>query len=509
MRVSFFARGFDTKKYLTTQVKAITERVKKFNGKLYLEFGGKLCYDHHAARVLPGFDPCAKIKILKKLKEKSEIIYCVSAKDIQRRKIRRDFGLTYDDQTLKDINDLKERGLEASYVIITRFDGEESAKKFKRKLKNHGIKAYFHYEIKGYPNKIERIAGEKGYGQQKYVKTKKPLVIVTGPGPSSGKMSFCLSQIYRDRKVNIKSGFAKFETFPIWNLPLSHPVNIAYEAATADIGDFNMIDPFHLQAYKAKAVNYNRDVENFSIMKNIIDRMIDKDDPLASYQSPTDMGVNRVKEGIIDDTVVKKAARQEIIRRYFRYRRELIEGIGTPETVKRMDVIMQKVKVKPEDRNVVKPAKRAALDAERKGKGDRGVFCGAAIEIPHGKIVTGKNSPLLHAESAVILNAIKELAKIPDEIDLLSPNVIRKISNLKKTVLSGKSESLNVQEALIALAISAATNPMAELGLKTLKELKGCEMHTTHILTEGDEAPLRKMGINVTSDAKLTPYPRF
>ena len=247
--------GFNTQKYLAVQVKAINDRVRKFGGKLFLEFGGKLCYDHHASRVLPGFDFDTKIKILRRLKEKSEIIYCVSAKDVQRRKIRRDFGLTYDDQTLKDINDLKERGLEVSCVIITRFDGEESAKKFKRRLENHGIKAYFHYEIKWYPNDIERVVSEKGYGHQKYIKTKKPLVVVTGPGPGSGKMSFCLSQIYHDRKVNIKSGFAKFETFPIWNLPLNHPVNVAYEAATADIGDVIMVDPFHLQAYKLKAVN--------------------------------------------------------------------------------------------------------------------------------------------------------------------------------------------------------------------------------------------------------------
>ncbi len=270
-----------------------------------------------------------------------------------------------------------------------------------------------------------------------------------------------------------------------------------------------MIDTFHLQAYKVKAVNYNRDVENFSIMKNIIDRMIDKDDPLASYRSPTDMGVNRAKEGIINDTVVKEAAHQEIIRRYFRYRRELMEGVGAPETVKIMDVIMEKVKAKPEDRKVVIPARKVALDAEKEGKGDRGIFCGAAIEIPNGKIVTGKNSPLLHAESAAILNAIKELAKIPDEIDLLSSNVIHNISNLKKTILGGRSASLNIEEALIALAISAATNPMAELGLKTLKELRGCEMHTTHIPAEGDEIPLIKIGINITNDAKLTPYPSF
>ena len=502
-------KGFDTEKYLITQVKTITDRVKRFERKLYLEFGGKLCYDHHAFRVLPGFDIDTKVKILRKLKEKSEIIYCISAKDIQKGKIRYDFKLTYGDQTLKDINDLKERGLKVSCVVITRIDREEDVKKFKRRLENYGNEVYFHYEIEGYPNKIDLVVSDDGYGRQPYIKTRKPIVVVTGPGPGSGKMSFCLSQVYHGRKLNIKSGFAKFETFPIWNLPINHPVNVAYEASTADLDDVNMIDPFHLQAYNITAVNYNRDIENFSIMKNIIDKIIDKNDPLALYKSPTDMGVNQAKIGIINDDIVREASKQEIIRRYFRYKRELIEGIGNPQTIERMKILMQKVGVKSEDRKVVEPARKAAIDAERKGKGDRNIFCGAAIELPNGNIIVGKNSQLLHAESAAILNAIKTLANIPDEINLLAPNIIYNISNLKKTILGGKSESLNVEETITALAISSATNPMTELALKMLKKLKNCEMHTTHITSEGDEAPLRKLGINITNDTNLTPYPHF
>ena len=502
-------KGFDTDIYLVAQIKEITRRLNRFKGNLYLEFGGKLCYDYHAARVLPGFQPDAKVKILQRLKEKSEIIYCISAKDIQKGKIRRDFGLTYDDQALKDIDDIKKRGLEFSCVVITRFKGEERAKKFRRRLESRGIDNYYHFEISQYPNNLDLIVSNQGYGRQEYIKMKKPIIIITAPGPGSGKMSVCLSQIFHDRKSKIQSGYAKFETFPIWNLPIDHPVNIAYEAATADIGDSNMIDPFHLKAYNIIAVNYNRDVENFAIMKNIINRLVDEDDSLASYKSPTDMCVNQVAVGIIDDEVVREAARQEIIRRYFRYNRGLVEGVETPETVERIKMLMQKAGVKIEGRKVVEAARKAAIDAKRRGKGDRGYFCGAAIELQSGKIVTGKNSPLLHAESAAILNAIKELAKIPDEINLLPPNMIRNISGLKTKVLGGESESLNVEETLIALAIGVATNPMAELGIKVLKGLKNCEMHTTHITAEGDEVPLIKMGINLTSDANLTPYPVF
>ena len=501
-------QGFSTKKYLDAQIKAITDRVKKFNGRLYLEFGGKLCYDHHATRVLPGYEVDTKMKIFQRLKDKSEIVYCVSAKQIQERKMRGDFGLSYDEQTLKEIKDLRENGIDVSSVVITRFEGEESAKKFKRKLENYGNKVYVHHEIEGYPTRVEEIISEKGFGRQDYVEAKKPIVIVTGAGGGSGKMEVCLSQLYHDRKKGIKSGYAKFETFPVWNLPLDHPVNIAYEAATADIGDMNMIDPFHLKAYGETAVNYNRDIENFSIMKNIIERMVDKKDPLNSYKSPTDMCVSRTAWGIVDDEIVRESARQEIIRRFFRYSREVFEGIERPETVERVKILMQKVGVKPEDRRVVLLARKAAMNAKRTGKGEGDFFSGAAIELSDGRIITGKNSPLLHAESAAILNAIKTLAGIPDEIDLISENIIKNISELKKK-LKEKSKSLNVTETLIALAMSAITNPTAKLALKEIKELKDCEMHTTHIPVEGDMAPLRKIGINLTSDANLSKYSIF
>lgn len=500
-------KGFDTKKYLDVQTKAIIDRVKKFNGRLYLEFGGKLRQDHHAARVLPGYEINTKIKIFQRLKEKSEIVYCISAKQIQERKIRGDSGLTYDEQTLKEIKELKENGIDVSCVVITRF-GQEETKKFKRKLQNYGNKVYVHREIEGYPTKVEEIISDKGLGRQEYIKTKKPIIIVTGAGGGSGKMAVCLSQLYHDRKKGIKSGYAKFETFPVWNLPIDHPVNIAYEAATADIGDVVMIDPFHLQAYNKTAVNYNRDIENFSIMKTIIKRMVGKKDPLASYRSPTDMCVSQTAQGIIDDNVVREASHQEIIRRFFRYSVGVLEGTEEPKTVERVKILMNKVGIKIEDRKVVLPARKAALGAKKTGKGEGDFFSGAAIELANGKIITGKNSPLLHAESAALLNAIKVLAGIPDEIDLISKTIIKNISQLKKE-LGERSKSLDVTETLIALAISATTNPTTKLGLEKVKELKGCEMHTTHITVESDKAPLRKMDINLTSDTNLSKYSVF
>jgi len=501
-------KGFSTEKYLDAQIKAINDRLKRFKERLYLEFGGKLCYDHHAARVLPGYEVDTKMKIFQRLKKKSEILYCVGAKQIQERKIRGDSGLIYDEQTLKEIKDLRENGIDISCVVITRFEGESSAKKFKRKLENYGNKVYIHREIEGYPTEIEKIISEKGFGKQEYVKTKTPIIIVTGTGGGSGKMSVCLSQLYHDHKKCIKSGYAKFETFPVWNLPLEHPVNVVYEAATADIGDMNMIDPFHLKAYGETAINYNRDIENFSIMKSIIDKMVEKKDPLTSYKSPTDMCVSRTAWGIINDKVVREASRQEIIRRFFRYRTEVFEGIEKLETIERMKILMKIVGIKVEDRKVVLPSRKAASDAKKTGKGEGDFFCGAAIELSNTEIITGKNSPLLHAESSALLNAIKILAKIPDEIDLISTNIIQSINQLKKE-LGGRSRSLNVTEILIALAMSATTNPTAELGLKKLKELKDCEMHTTHIPVEGDKVPLRKIGINLTSDVNISKYSIF
>lgn len=496
--------GFDTNKYLKEQTKRILERVSKFE-KLYLEFGGKLCYDMHAARVLPGYRPTTKIDLLKQLGD-IEIIYCVSSKDIAKGRVRRDFGLTYDNQTLKDISDIRDFGLEVNSVVITRYSNEHAVNLFRKKLENFGINVHIHKEIEGYPHDIDKAI--KGYEQQPHVKTSKKLVIVTGVGGNSGKMAFCLSQIYHDRKKSLKTGFAKFETFPIWNLALNHPVNVAYEAATADLKDINLVDMFHEEAYGITAINYNRDIENFNILKNLMASVTGEKDPFG-YKSPTDMGVNMAKAGIIDDKVCREAAKQEIIRRYFRYLREKVEGIETQETIDIMEKIMKKVDVKPEHRAIVKPARKAAEEAKKKGKGFDNIFCGAAIELRSGKIITGKNSNMLHAESAAILNSIKELSKIPDNIDLLSPEVIKTIANMKKEILGKKSTSLNVDETLIALAMSSTTNPTAKTALKKLEELVGCEMHLTHLPKQGDEAGLMRLNMNVTTDAKLSLLPYF
>ena len=496
-------KGFDTNKYLIEQTKKILERLSKFE-KAYFEFGGKLCYDMHAARVLPGYNPTTKIELLKKIGN-LEIIYCISAKDIERGRVRRDFGLTYANQTLKDIGDIRDFGLNVSSVIITRYTNEHSVKIFKKKLENFGMKVYLHKEIEGYPNDIEKVLA--GYETQPYVKTDKKLTIVTGAGGNSGKMAFCLSQIYHERKNNIKTGFAKFETFPIWDLELKHPVNVAYEAATADLLDVNMVDPFHKKAYGITAINYNRDIENFNILEKLMGQITGEKSPFG-YKSPTDMGANMAKAGIVDDKLCREAAKQEIIRRYFRYYREKVEGIETQQTLDRMEEIMKEVNVKLEDRKVVSFARKAAKEAEN-GKGFRNVFCGAAIELKNGKIITGKNSPLLHAESAVILNAIKELGKIPDNIDLISIDVIRTITHMKEKLLNRKTCCLNVDETLIALAMSSTTNPTAKTALDKLKELAGCEMHITHLPTQGDEAGLIRLNMNITTDAKLSLLPHF
>jgi uncharacterized protein (UPF0371 family) len=500
--------GFDTKKYLNAQIRKILDRVSLFD-KLYLEFGGKLRYDYHASRVLPGFDVDTKVKMLRRMGKKIEIVQCVSAKDIEGRKIRRDFGLAYDDQTLKDINDLRETGLEVSAVVINRFNNELTAKKFKQKLQNRRMRVFIHHEIPSYLKDLDFVISDEGYGKQEHVGTEKKIVVVTAPGPGSGKFSFCMAQIYNDRKRGVKSGFAKFETFPVWNLSFNHPVNVAYEAATADIGDYNIVDPFHKEEYGIAAINYSRDVKNFAIMKKIIDKVVDRDDPMAKYKSPTDMGVNMVKEGIIDDDVVREASKEEIVRRYFRYHREFVEGNALYDTLERIEKIVEKAGVKPKDRSVVLPAREAAEDARRRkgeGKGYKGVFCGAAIEIffDSGKaaIVTGKNSPLLYAESAAILNAIKTIAKIQDEIDVITPTVIQSLIQIKN-LMKLNSTSLDVKETLNALAASAVTDENARKCIGALDKLKGCEMHTTHLMNEGNEKTLSRIGLNLTTDAKL------
>ncbi len=489
--------GFDNEKYLAEQTTAILDRVTRFDNKLYLEFGGKLLFDYHASRVLPGFDPNVKMRLLQKIRDKSEVVLCIYAGDIERKKVRADFGITYDSDALKLIDDLRDWGVQVVGVVITRYENQPAATLFKKKLERRNVRVYTHPFTKGYPTDVDTIVSDEGYGANEYIHTTKPIVVVTGPGPNSGKLATCLSQIYHEHQRGNHAGYAKFETFPIWNLPLKHPVNIAYEAATADIRDFNMIDSFHLEAYNEKTVNYNRDVEAFPVLRRIIEKITGEH---SFYKSPTDMGVNRAGFGIVNDDAVREAAIQEIIRRYFRYACEYAFGFMDKETVQRVELLLEDLDAKPEDRIVVNPARQAAIEAEKSGKGNEGIFCGAALELGNGTIVTGKNSPLMHAASALVLNAAKHLAHIPDTIHLLPPNIMESISHFKKDVLKGKMVSLDLEETLIALSISATANPAAQMAIEKLKELSGCEVHMTHIPTPGDEAGLRKLGVNLTSD---------
>jgi uncharacterized protein (UPF0371 family) len=493
--------GFNNERYLEEQTSAILDRVNRFNNKLYLEFGGKLLFDFHAARVLPGFDPNVKMRLLQELKEKADILLCIYAGDIERRKVRADFGITYDVDALKLIDDLKEWGIEVLGVVITRFDNQPSAIMFKNKLERRHIRVYTHAYTKGYPTDVDLIVSDEGYGVNEYIETHNPLVIITGPGPGSGKLATCLSQLYHDYRRGVKSGYSKFETFPIWNLPLKHPVNVAYEAATADIGDFNLVDPFHLEAYGQPAVNYNRDVEVFPVLRRILEKITGAQ---SIYKSPTDMGVNCAGRGIVNDAIVREAAKQELIRRYFRYLCEYAIGFASRATVQRAELLMKELQVNPEDRKVVVSARKAAEEAFQTGKGNKGIFCGAAIELGDGTIVTGKNSPLLHAAASLVLNTLKTLAGIPDKLHLLSPSLIESIGNLKGNILGGKTFSLNLEDVLISLSISAATNPTCQVALEKLKELRGCEVHITHMPPPGDEAGLRKLGVNVTSDPSFS-----
>ncbi len=412
--------GFDNERYLQEQTRCILERVQRFDNKLYLEFGGKLMYDYHAARVLPGYDPNVKMRLLHGLRDKADIILCIFAGDIERKKIRADFGITYDSDAMKLIDDLKGWGIHVVGVVITRFEGQPSANLFKNKLERRGIRVYTHRYTKGYPTDVDLIVSEEGYGANEYIETDKPLVIVTGPGPGSGKLATCLSQFYHDHQHGVHSGYAKFETFPIWNLPLKHPVNVAYEAATADIGDFNLIDPFHLEAYGKTAVNYNRDVEAFPVLRRILERITGME---AFYRSPTDMGVNRAGFAIMDDEEVQEAARQEILRRYFRYQCEYALGFAEKGTLQRVELLVKEFDLKPEDRSVVGPAREAATSAvHNPEKGNEGIYCGSAVELRDGTIITGCNSPFMHAASSLILKAVKHLAEIPPGLTCSRPS---------------------------------------------------------------------------------------
>ncbi len=491
--------GFDNERYLEEQSRAIVERASTLGGKLYLEFGGKIAYDYHAARVLPGYDPNVKISLLRRLREQAEIVVCIYAGAIEQRKMRADFGIPYDQDVLKLIDDLRDWDLLVRAVVITRYEDQPSARVFKARLERRGLPVYTHRFTRGYPTDVDRIVSDEGYGANEYIPTERPVVVVAGPGPGSGKLATCLSQLYHEHRRGTTAGYAKFETFPIWNLPVKHPVNVAYEAATVELRDVNLIDPFHLEAYGEKAVNYNRDVEAFPLLARILQRI----GSAAGYRSPTDMGVNRAGFAIADDDLVRAAAGQEIIRRHFRYACEYAVGLVEREDADRSQLIMSELGLDETKRSVVPPARQAAADGEARYKGNDGVFCGAAIALRDGSIVTGKNSPLMHAASAVVLNAVKHLSHIPDDMPLLTPNVMESIAGMKKNILRMKAVSLDLDEMLIALGISATTNPAASLALEQLKALVGCEFHTTHIPTAGDEAGLRKLGLNATSDSQF------
>lgn len=494
-------KGFDNEQYIKEQIEEILERVAKFDNKLYLEFGGKLLWDYHAARVLPGYDPNVKMRLIRELKDKADILLCIYAGDIERKKIRADFGITYDADTLKLIDDLRAWDIDVLGVVITRYDNQPAATLFKNKLERRNIRVVTHRYTKGYPTDVDAIVSEEGYGANEYIETKKPLVIVTGPGPGSGKLATCLSQMYHEHMLGIRAGYAKFETFPIWNLPLRHPVNVAYEAATADIRDVNLIDPFHLEAYGKTSVNYNRDVEVFPVLQRILGRITGG---VLLYKSPTDMGVNRAGFAIIKDDVTREASKQEILRRYYRYRCEYAMGFADRETVQRVELFLKDFGISTEDRLVVKPAWEAAREAQDQNKGNEGIYCGAAIELADGTIITGNNSQLMHAASSLILNAVKHLADIPDKIKLLPPYITDAVRNMKTDILNETSVSLDLEETLIALSISATTNPAAQLAMEKLKEIKKCEAHMTHIPTPGDEAGLRRLGVNMTSEPNFS-----
>jgi len=492
------ARGlaFDNEKYLSEQAAFISERAEGAE-KLYLEFGGKLLWDWHAARVLPGYDPNVKIRLLSRLKDKAEVILCIYAGDIERKRIRGDFGITYDASALQIFDQLGEWGVSVAGVVITRYEGQPAATQFGSLLERRGVKVFRHKPTKGYPSDVECIVSPEGYGSNEYIPTSKPIVVITGPGPGSGKLATALSLVYADFLAGRKASYAKFETFPVWNMPLKHPVNIAYEAATVDLADFNCVDPFHLEATGETSINYNRDVEVFPVLRRILDKVSGGS---VGYRSPTEMGVNRIASGIIDDEAVREASRQEVIRRFFRHSCEYALGIAEKHAVQRIQAIMDELELKPEDRRVVVRAREAAASALVEGKGNQGVCVGAALELPDGVIITGKNSPFLHSSSAAVLNAAKHLAGIPSKIHVLPPVVTASIANLKRDILGRKSVSLSLDETLIALSVSAAMNPSAQAAMEALKSLSGCEMHLTHIPASGDEIGLRRLGLNSTSD---------
>ena len=479
--------GFDNEKYLKMQSEHIRERISKFGDKLYLEFGGKLFDDYHASRVLPGFQPDSKLRMLLQLADQAEIVIAISAADIEKNKIRGDLGITYDVDVLRLIQAFRDSGLYVGSVVITRYT--PAADQFKTKLQSMGVKVYRHYSIDGYPADIPFIVSENGYGRNEYIETTRPLVIVTAPGPGSGKMATCLSQLYHENRRGIKAGYAKFETFPIWNLPLNHPVNLAYEAATADLNDVNMIDPFHLEAYGVTTVNYNRDVEIFPVLSAMFEGIYGS----CPYKSPTDMGVNMAGNCIVDDEACREAGRQEIIRRWYTGMNRLVEGDAEKSEVTKIEFLMKQAGVTASNRPVVHAA---LLKAEVTG------VPAAALELPDGRIVTGKTSELLGASAAVLLNAVKTLGDIPDEIKLISPTVIEPVQTLKVKYLGSKNPRLHTDEILIALSMNAASDPNAAHALEQLKKLRGCQVHTSVMLSEVDIRIMNKLGLQLTSEPR-------
>ena len=477
--------GFDNQKYLQMQSDHIRERIAQFGGKLYLEFGGKLYDDFHASRVLPGFKPDSKLRMLLQLKDQVEVVIVINAADIEKNKVRGDLGITYDRDVIRLIDVFRGFGLYVGSVVLTRYEEMAVTTAFEARLKSLGVKVYHHYAISGYPSNVQKIVSDEGFGKNEYIQTNRSLVVVTAPGPGSGKMATCLSQLYHEHKRGVQAGYAKFETFPIWNVPLNHPVNLAYEAATADLNDVNMIDPYHLEAYGKMATNYNRDVEIFPVLSTIFESIAGQ----CPYKSPTDMGVNMVGNCIVDDEVVQQASRQEIVRRYYTALCDVKKGKGTEDEIFKLELLMKKAGASPEDRPVV----AAAMEkAEATG------LPAAAMQLPDGRIVTGKTSDLLGASSAVLLNALKALGGINDKLHLIAPLAIEPIQHLKVDHLGNRNPRLHTDEVLIALSISAATNPTAELAMQQLDKLRGCEVHSSVILSDVDEKVFKRLGVNLT-----------
>ncbi len=481
--------GFDNQKYLTMQSEQIRQRIGQFGGKLYLEFGGKLFDDYHASRVLPGFEPDSKMRMLLKLKEDVEIVIAINAGDIEKNKVRGDLGIPYDEDVLRLIDVFRSLGLYVGSVVLTRYTGQAAADAFHQRLTSLGIRCYHHYPIAGYPSNVAHIVSDDGLGKNDYIETSHSLVVVTAPGPGSGKMATCLSQLYHEHKRGVTAGYAKFETFPIWNLPLKHPVNLAYEAATADLNDVNMIDPFHLEAYGKTAVNYNRDVEIFPVLNAIFEKIQGK----SPYRSPTDMGVNMAGNCIVDDEVCRAASRQEILRRYYTACGDRLTGKCTDETVRKLELVMRQAGVTPD----ICPAVAASLQKAEATGGPAG-----AMVLPDGRLITGKTSDTLGAASALLLNALKALGGIGDQFELISAQALEPVCRLKTQYLGHKNPRLHTDEVLMALAVSALTNPLAERAQEQLPHLRGADAHFTVMLSEVDRKLLKRLGVNVTCEPR-------